>query len=266
MADTNKLSEQEIKQTLSDNYKNFDIKIFDVLPSTNDFAKELINSDNFVHGTTIIANAQTKGRGRFARTFFSPADTGIYFSSILKISLPIQDVSLITLISAVAVCKAIKKLTTLNPEIKWINDIYLDNKKICGILVENINDLTNLKSKGIVVGIGINISTENFPKDIEEKAGSVMYNGLSRNKLIAEILNNLFDLSKDVYNKKIIEEYKALSLILNKEIIYIKNNKTYTATAIDINDNGNLIVKDSNNNISILENEEVSINFALQNL
>jgi BirA family biotin operon repressor/biotin-[acetyl-CoA-carboxylase] ligase len=93
-----------------------------------------------------------------------------------------------------------------------------------------------------------------------------MYNGLSRNNLIAEILNNLFDLSKDVYNKKIIEEYKSLSLILNKEIIYTKNNKTYTATAIDINDNGNLIVKDSTNNISILENEEVSINFALQNL
>ena len=266
MADTNKLSEQEIKQTLSDNYKNFDIKVFDVLPSTNDFAKELINSDNFVHGTTIIANAQTKGRGRFARSFFSPANTGIYFSTILQKSLPIKDVSLITLISAIAVCRAISKLTNLNPQIKWINDIYLNNKKICGILVENISDLTNLKSKGIVVGIGINISTENFPKDIENKAGSVMHNGLSRNKLIAEILNNLFNLSKDVYNKKIIEEYKSLSLVLNKKIRYIKDNKTYTATAVDINDNGNLIVKDDNNNISILENEEVSINFVLQNL
>ena len=265
MAD-NKLSEQEIKQNLLDNYKNFDIKIFDILPSTNDFAKELINSSNFVHGAAIIANSQTNGRGRFARTFYSPADTGIYFSAILKISLPVRDISLITLVSAIAVCKAISKLTNLNPQIKWINDIYLNNKKICGILVENISDSTNLKSKGIVVGIGINLSTKIFPKDIENKAGSVTYNGLSRNKLIAEILNNLFDLSKDVYNKKVIEEYKSLSLVLNKEITYTKNNEIHVATAIDINTTGNLIVKDANNNISILEYEEVSINFASKNL
>ncbi|MCR4662887.1 MAG: biotin--[acetyl-CoA-carboxylase] ligase [Endomicrobiaceae bacterium] len=258
MADTNKLSEQEIKQTLSDNYKNFDIKIFDVLPSTNDFAKELVNSNNFTHGTAIVANSQTNGRGRFARNFFSPADTGIYFSAILKKSLPIQDISLITIISAVAVCQAIKKLTNLEPKIKWINDIYLNNKKICGILVENVSDLTNLKSKGIVVGIGINLSTKNFPKDIENKAGSVMYNGLSRNKLIATIINNLFDLSKDIYNINIIKEYKSLSLVLNKKITYTKNNKVYSATAIDINDTGNLIVRDDNNNITILECEQVS--------
>ena len=261
MADNNILSEHEIKQNLLDSYKNFDIKIFDTLPSTNDFAKELINSNKFTNGTTIIANSQTSGRGRFARTFFSPTNTGIYFSTILKKSLPIKDVSLITLISAVAVCKAITKLTHLNPQIKWINDVYLNNKKICGILVENICNFNNMKSKAIVAGIGINISTENFPKDIQDKAGSIMCDNLSRNKLIAEILNNLFDLSQDIYNGQIIKEYKSLSVVLNKQIVYIKHNKTYTATAIDINNIGNLIVRDENNNISILDCEEVSINF-----
>ena len=262
MADTKILSEQEIKQYLSDKHKNFDIKIFDILSSTNDFAKELINSNNFNNGTTIITNSQTGGRGRFGRNFYSPANTGIYFSTILKKSLPIKDVSLITLISAVAVCKAIKKLTNLEPKIKWINDIYLSNKKICGILVENVSDSTNLKSKGIVVGIGINVFTELFPKDIENKAGSIMCNGLSRNKLIAEILNNFFDLSQDIYNEQIIKEYKSLSLVLNKKISYIKDNKTYTVTAIDINNVGNLIVQDDRKNISILDCEEISINFA----
>lgn len=260
MANLNDLSEQEIKQNIFERYKNFDIKIFDTLPSTNDFAKELINSNNFVHGTTIITNSQTKGRGRFARTFFSPANTGIYFSTILKKPLPIKDVSLITLISAIAVCRAITKLTNLNPQIKWINDIYLNNKKICGILVENICDFNNMKSKAIVSGIGINISTENFPKDIQDKAGSIMCNNLSRSKLIAEILNNIFDLSEDVYNKQIIEEYKTLSLVLNKRISYTKDNKIFTATAIDINNNGNLIVRDDNNCISILDCEEVTTN------
>jgi BirA family biotin operon repressor/biotin-[acetyl-CoA-carboxylase] ligase len=257
----NKLSEQKIKQNLLDNYKNFDIKIFDTLSSTNDFAKDIVNSNNFTNGTTIIANSQTGGRGRFARNFFSPADTGIYFSIILKKALPIKDVSLITIVSAVAVCKAITKLTNLNPKIKWINDVYLNGKKICGILVENICDFTNMQSKAIVSGIGINISTKNFPKDIENKAGSILCNNLSRNKLIAEILNNLFELSEDVYSKKIIEEYKSLSLVLNKKISYTKGNKTYTATVIDINNTGNLIIKDDLNNISILECEEVSVNF-----
>lgn len=260
MTNLNDLSEQEIRQNLSDNYKNFDIKVFDTLSSTNDFAKDLINSNKFQNGTTIIANTQTKGRGRFARTFFSPANTGIYFSTILEKSLPLKDVSLITIISAVAVCKAITKLTDLNPKIKWINDVYLNDKKICGILVENICDFNNLQSKAIVSGVGINISTKDFPEDIQNNAGSIMFNGLSRNKLIAEILNNLFDLSQDIYSKKIIEEYKSLSLVLNKEITYTKDNKTYTATAIDINDAGNLIVKDNNNNISALECEEISIN------
>ena len=259
MTNLNDLSEQEIKQNLLERYKNFDIKIFDTLSSTNDFAKDLINSNKFQNGTTIVANTQTKGRGRFARNFYSPANTGIYFSSILKISLPIQDVSLITLISAIAVCRAITRLTNLNPQIKWINDIYLNNKKICGILVENICDFNNIKSTAIVSGIGINISTENFPKDIQDKAGSIMCNNLSRNKLIAEILNIFFDLSEDIYSKKIIEEYKSLSLVLNKEISYKKDNKTYTATAIDINDSGNLVVKDSNNNISVLDCCEISI-------
>ena len=116
-----------------------------------------------------------------------------------------------------------------------------------------------MESKAIVSGIGINISTANFPKDIQNKAGSIMYNKLSRNKLIAEILNNIFDLSKDVYNKQIIKEYKSLSLVLNKKISYIRCNKTYTATAIDINDAGNLVIKDSNNNISVLDCCEISI-------
>ena len=265
MANLNDLSAQKIKQNLLERYKNFDIKIFDTLSSTNDFAKDLINSNKFQNGTTVIANTQTKGRGRFARNFYSPANTGIYFSTILEKSLPIKDVSLITLISAIAVCRAITRLTNLNPQIKWINDIYLNNKKICGILVESICDFNNMKSKAIVSGIGINISTENFPKDIQDKAGSIMCNDLSRNKLIAEILNNLFDLSKDIYDKKIIKEYKSLSLVLNKEISYKKDNKTYTATAIDINNTGNLVVKDADNNISILECEEISINFVSQN-
>lgn len=240
-------------------YKNFDIQIFDTITSTNDFAKELINSNNFQHGTTIIANSQTKGRGRFGKTFFSPANTGIYFSTIFKISLKLQDIPLITIISAIAVCKTITKLSNLKPKIKWINDVYLNNKKICGILVENINNINNCESKAVVVGIGINMTTDIFPKEIKDNATSIMLKNISRNSFIAQLINNLFDLLQNMYGKKIIEEYKELSLVLNHKISYIKNNTEHFATAIDINEKGNLIVKDNNNNIYALDCSEISI-------
>lgn len=250
---------KDIKKNLSDNYKNFDIKIFGSVTSTNDFAKQLIDTNNFCHGTTIIANSQTKGRGRFSKTFYSPANTGIYFSTILEIPLKIQDIYLITIISAISVCNTISKLYKLNPKIKWINDIYLNNKKICGILVENISNHTNFVSKAVIVGIGINVSTNVFPKEIENKAASIMSNDISRNLVISEIMNNLFNLLKNVYDKKIIDEYKKLSCVLGKEISYIKNGKKFFAKAVDINKYGNLIIKDGSNNISTLDCDEISI-------
>lgn len=255
----NILSKQEILNKLNKEYQKFDIKIFDTITSTNDFAKKLINTNDFQHGTTIISNTQTKGRGRFGKTFFSPANTGIYLSTIFDIHLKLQDISLITIISSIAVCNTIFKLTNLTPQIKWINDIYLNNKKVCGILVENINDNTNLTSKAIVVGIGINVSTETFPEEIKNIATSIMQNKISRNIFIAELINNLFNLLKNIHDKNIIEEYKKLSLVLGKEISYIKNNITYFATATDINEYGNLIIKDNNGKISILDCNKISI-------
>ncbi len=251
------LSKQEIKSKLKKDYQNFDIKIFDTVTSTNDFAKEIINSNNFEHGTTIIANTQTKGRGRFGKTFFSPSDTGIYLSTIFNIHLKIQDISLITIISAIAVCNTISEITSLSPQIKWINDVYLNNKKVCGILVENINDTTNLISKAVVIGIGINISTNVFPQDIQNIATSVMAD-VSRNIFIAELINNLYDLLKDIHSKNIIEQYKQLSLVLGKKITYTLNNTTYVGTALDINESGKLIITDGKNVYS-LDCGEVSI-------
>lgn len=254
----NTLSKQEILSKLNKEYQNFDIQIFDTITSTNDFAKEIVNSNNFSNGTTIISNTQTGGRGRFGRTFFSPSDTGIYLSTIFSGPLKIQDVSLVTIVSAVAVCNTISKLTNLKPQIKWINDVYLNNKKVCGILVENVNDNTNLNSKAVVVGIGINVSTSVFPQDIKDIATSIMAD-VSRNTFIAELLNNLYDLLKDVHSKKVIDEYKKLSLVLGKEISYTINNEICFATAVDINDKGNLVVKDRNKNLIILECNEISV-------
>ncbi len=253
------LSDTEIKNNLLPEYKYFDIKIFKVTDSTNKQAKELIAKNAFENGTTLVADEQTDGKGRFGKSFFSPKGTGIYFSTIIKAPIKLQNISLVTIISALSVCKAIAKLTKSKPQIKWINDIYVNGKKVCGILTETISNFETQIADAVIVGIGINLKTKFFPNELKDKAGFVTTENVCRNFFIAEILNNLFSLVKDISNKKVIEEYKRLSFVLNKKIKYLSKDTIITARAVDINERGNLVVKDSGGKISALESGEVSL-------
>jgi len=247
------ISYEGIKIFLSEKYKKFTVQIYKILDSTNTYAKKII-IDGAKHGTIIIANEQKAGRGRFGRTFFSPADTGIYLSIILKPQKKISDTSLITIAAAVAVCDTIKKTTCSEPKIKWVNDIFLNGKKICGILTEAVSDFESGIVESAVTGIGINIKTaeERFPEDLKRTASSLFPENISRNQIIAELINNFFELYENLSDKNLIERYKEYSLVLGKEITYFKDDKTQTGTAVDINENGNLIIKDKNKKTSVL--------------
>jgi len=255
------ISYEGIKIFLSEKYKKFTVQIYKILDSTNTYAKKII-IDGAKHGTIIIANEQKAGRGRFGRTFFSPADTGIYLSIILKPQKKISDTSLITIAAAVAVCDTIKKTTCSEPKIKWVNDIFLNGKKICGILTEAVSDFESGIVESAVTGIGINIKTaeERFPEDLRRTASSLFPENISRNQIIAELINNFFELYENLSDKNLIERYKEYSLVLGKEITYFKDDKTQTGTAVDINENGNLIIKDKNKKTSVLESGEVTLN------
>lgn len=255
------ISYEGIKIFLSEKYKKFTVQIYKILDSTNTYAKKII-IDGAKHGTIIIANEQKAGRGRFGRTFFSPADTGIYLSIILKPQKKISDTSLITIAAAVAVCDTIKKTTCSEPKIKWVNDIFLNGKKICGILTEAVSDFESGIVESAVTGIGINIKTaeERFPEDLKRTASSLFPENISRNQIIAELINNFFELYENLSDKNLIERYKEYSLVLGKEITYFKDDKTQTGTAVDINENGNLIIKDKNKKTSVLESGEVTLN------
>ena len=254
------VSNEGIKIFLSKKYKNLPINIHKTIDSTNTYAKK-ITIDGAEHGTIIIANEQTSGKGRFGRSFFSPVNTGIYLSILFRPKKNIADTSVITIAAAVAVCKVIQALTNTNPKIKWVNDIFLNDKKICGILTEAVSDFESGIVESVIVGIGINIKTtkEQFPKEIKETAGSLFPNNIYRNQIIAEIINNLFELYNNLSDKELINKYKEYSLILNKELTYFKDSKKYVGKAIDINKNGNLIVEDKNGQIYILESGEVTL-------
>lgn len=222
---------------------------FESIPSTSTYAKN--NAHILPMPTLIVANHQSAGRGRRGNSFYSPSDTGLYMTVIFDAP---EDCSLITPAAAVAVCRCLKK-RGIDPKIKWVNDIFVDGFKTCGILSEMI--AKNGKSY-VSVGIGINLTTEVFPEELC-LAGSV---GLECDKILfaEEITQMLFDCIK-TENERIIEEYRELLFIIGKKIKYHKNNTEYTAVVSDINDHCNLIVIRSDGTKDILSSGEISIKF-----
>ena len=122
----NIIKQEEIIKHLQKKYQNIDFQIFETIDSTNIYAKKIVSNIN--KNTVIVANSQTNGQGKFGKTFYSPANTGIYMTIVLKDNIDTTKVFSITFLCALAVCKAIEKLTDIKPKIKWINDIYLNNK------------------------------------------------------------------------------------------------------------------------------------------
>ena len=178
---------------------------------------------------------------------------------ILSPKINIDNAKLITCSTAVCVCKAIENLTKNDPKIKWVNDILINNKKVCGILTEAVTDFETGCIDKILIGIGVNCNCDNnlFPKEIQKIVGSINLLPISRNQLIAEILNNIFS---NIFNvpENIINEYKKRTMMINKEIVFYKDNIKTEGIVIDINNDGNLLVKTKNGN-SILNSGIIEI-------
>lgn len=224
--------------------QNIKIINFNTLPSTNTYAKE--NADSLTLPCIIMADGQTAGRGRRGNTFFSPAETGLYMTAVFKAP---DDCSFLTPLAAVAVCKVLES-HGLSPKIKWVNDVFIDGQKVCGILTEVFkSDGQNL----IALGIGINLTTSNFPAELSN-AGSV---GLKLNKSILASEITTLILNNNITD--IVNEYQKRLFIINKRISYFKSNKEYTATVVGINDKCNLIVTNDDGSTDILSSGEISI-------
>lgn len=230
---------QQIREYLPENVKPEDIRVFKSIDSTNTYAKKLA-ADGAKSGTVIIADCQTEGRGRRGNSFFSPPKTGLYMSIILRPEGFEAETDMVTICAGCAVCRAVEKLTDKKPMIKWVNDIFLRDKKICGILSEGVTDFEAGRVDSIVVGIGLNVTTDNFPDDIANKAGA-LNRSISRSRIAAEIIGELFFCLGRTREENI-EEYKKRSLVLGKEVYYLKNGIPCHGEALDIDQKGQLIV------------------------
>lgn len=264
----NKLSSSEIEQGLIfDTFKD-KIKIFDTIDSTNKKAKILINKSDDKE-IVIISEEQTSGIGRFEREFFSPSQKGIYMSIALKDPfLSIKKLSLVTVCVATSVANIVKKLTNRHVSIKWVNDILIDGKKVCGILTESSINSEADKIDYIIIGVGINIYNQDyeFPFQLKSKATSLIENKLEseticRNKIISDLLNEICLLYNHINDKEHLKKYISFLNIIGKEISILDRdfNIIDFATVLDVDDYARLFILDSKGNTKYLNSGEISI-------
>jgi len=251
---------------LRDNSISDKILVYDSLDSTNEYAKKLARSEAG-HGTIVIAESQTSGKGRHGRKFFSPPGHGIYMSMILHPRKHRLDPALTTPFAAVAVCEAIEAVSGSEPRIKWVNDVFIDGKKVCGILAESVTDPNIPGYQLIILGIGINFSCPEtgFPDSLHQVAGAIFTSSTSvtRDRLAAEVANRILSPQSTHSENQIIEKYRARLLMLGKKIMVAGSDESYEATAIDIDDSGRLIVQKETGETVSLFSGEISIRGAL---
>lgn len=234
------LSVGAVRAFLPPELQKKEIILLKTVDSTNTYAKKLA-ADGAEDGTVVIAEQQTAGRGRRGNSFYSPPKSGLYMTVILRPEKHAADTDLFTICAGCAVCRAVEGLSGAKPLIKWVNDVYLDGKKICGILSEATADFESGTVDSVVTGIGINISTEDFPDGLGSKAGNIGTDGVTRARLAAAVCGELmYCLERRRADN--IADYKARSLVLGREVSFMMNNVQHTAKAVDIDDKGQLVV------------------------
>lgn len=237
------------------------IKIFDELDSTNNYLKRL-GSQCEKENQLVIALSQTGGRGRMGRSFYSPNGTGIYFSLLLHPEYAIEKSLFLTVMAAVSVAETVMKYNKNDVKIKWVNDIYIDGKKVCGILTEGAINNDKMLDYA-VVGIGINVSApENgFPNDIKDIATAIFPGNTEENikeKIVVEVVNKFFKMYNGV-DTDFVKRYKKYSYLTGKEINIISGENTRSATVIGITDDCHLLVKNDNGEIEEISSGDVSV-------
>ena len=236
------------------------IYLYDTLESSNRTAK-LLALDGAPHGTLVLTAHQSAGRGRLGRRFESPAGKGVYCSVLLRPEMPAANAQTATISAAVAVCRAVKKLCGLELAVKWVNDLYYQGKKVCGILTEAGTDMESGQLEWLVVGIGLNLTTSpaDWPEELARTAGSLYPGGpapVSRAVLAGAIARELLSLCPAF---DCLDEYRARCFVPGHWVTVCTGAETYAAKALFIDDAGRLVVEREGGRQIALQHGEVSI-------
>lgn len=239
-----------------------DVELYETVGSTNDLIK-LAARSGAPECKVIIADEQTAGRGRLGRSFNSPAGTGLYMSILLKPRLSPKLSVLITAAAAAAVTVAIEEVCGIRVSVKWVNDIFYGNKKLCGILTEGTVSPCGDRLSYAVLGIGLNIYEPpcGFPPKIAEIACALYTEQICglKNRLAAAILKHFFSFYRSLPDKGFLEIYRSHSAVIGKRVRVISGTEEYPATAVAIDDDCALTVKTDDGTLHRLNFGEISL-------
>lgn len=236
---------------------------FHTIDSTNTRAKRMAQ-EGAPHGTVLIAGQQTGGRGRLGRSFSSPAGAGLYLSVVLRPNCKATALMHLTCAAGVAACNAVQQCCGIRPGIKWINDLIIDDRKLGGILTElSVDPKTGLVDYA-VIGIGINCfqSPEDFPPELQNIAISLKIAGHEPEipQLAAAVLLSLYEMSRQLSHRNtVISAYRRNCVTLGRDVMIIQGEETQNATALDVNEDGALIVRLTDGAVKTIHSGEVSI-------
>ena len=254
-----KLSAKRIEKTL----KNIKVNSFNCVDSTNTVAKKLAEK-GAAEGIVVTATKQTAGKGRLGRTFLSKRG-GVYFSVVLRPEINAGDTLFITVAAAVAAARAIEAVSGKMCDIKWVNDIYINGKKVCGILTEG-GFCADGGLKYAVLGVGINLFAPkgDFPDclpladSVFDKKCRILLKNHVKEQIIAAFLTEFFNFYQNLNQKEFIKEYQERSFLIGKEITYTKDGVVYNAVVEGIDNDARLVVK-SGDETQILSHGEIQI-------
>ena len=260
-----RLTESEIRQGLSENNRNIEIHVYDSVTSTNSEAKRL-SLEGAADGTLVVSGQQTAGRGRLGRSFYSPKE-GIYLSVIIRPRFDVSKSVLITCAAAVAVAESVKEIAGKDARIKWVNDVYVDDRKVCGILTEGITDFESGQIEAVIIGIGVNTDVSNFPDDLKRIAGAVD-GDYSASELAGAIASRTIDYAHTIEERTFIDSYRSMSTVIGKKITVYKGQykvnpedeiEGVTAEVKNIDNDGRLIVVYEDGTEEALSSGEITI-------
>lgn len=239
-----------------------DIRVYKSVDSTNNVLRELANS-GAPEGTIVISGEQTSGKGRLGRSFFSPGDTGLYMSLLLRPEMSAANAVRITTAAAVAVAEAVEAVSEKKADIKWVNDVYIGGKKICGILTEAVFNLENGGVDYAVLGIGVNVYAPvgGFPEDMRATAGIVFDSPVNdmRNRLAGLIAENFMRYYRELDKSTFAQSYRQRLLWKGERINVINGTQSFQAVLEDADENCALIVTLDDGTRKVISSGEITI-------
>lgn len=240
------------------------VNVVGTAESTNDSVKKL-GAEGEGEYYLLVSGTQTKGKGRMGRSFYSPEDTGVYFSLLLKPSIDPAEAVLITTAAAVSVCEALEKTGAENPGIKWVNDIFLNGKKVCGILTEASFNTKKEKLDYVVLGVGLNMYRPHsgFPDEIKDIAGAVFNDKHEdlRNSFIGFFINSFIQYYTNIGSKAHCAEYSRRCFVTGMDIYVVSDGRKVPAKALGVDGNCGLAVEYETGEKAVLSSGEISIRF-----